>query len=126
MNMTFKMYSYILCVAHKVLYIKQYYHRLNVTLCIVFLTAETSSPVTRSMAKKSSTAQHTRSSDRSSNQGEADDDPKPKVKQEKDVHLWNISQSTSRALEYTDDEGPNTQDFECMVIMEKNIFLKKE
>ena len=64
------------------------------------------------MAMKASTSQHTCSSERSSNRGEKDDNPKPNVKQEKDVHLWNISQSTSRALEYTDDEGPNTQDFE--------------
>ena len=77
------------------------------------------------MEKKSSTSQHTRSSERSSNRGEDDDDPKPKVEQEKDVHLWNISQSTSRALEYADDEGPNTQDFEGRLSLTKNI-LKKE
>ena len=115
MNLTFKIHSYSLCSSesslNKTVLLAQYYFMHH-----FFLTAETTSHVTCSMAKKSSTAQHTRSSERSSNRGEADDDLKPKVKQEKDVHLWNISPP---ALEYTDDEGPITQDFEGMVILEK-------
>ena len=87
----------------------------------LFLSAETTSPVTRSMVMKVSTAQHTRSSEHSSNRGEDDDDPKPKVKQEKDVHLWNISQSTSRALKYTVEEGPNTQYFEGRLSWKKTF-----
>ena len=68
------------------------------------------------MAKKKESPPRTRSSER---QAKAQTDGKPpdvarKVQLE---HLWNISQSTSRALDYSDEEGPNTQDFEGLHIL---------
>ena len=62
------------------------------------------------MAKKKDFPPHTRLSERLAKWPKDDQRqvPSGKVKSE---HLWNISQSTSWALDYSDEDGPNTQDF---------------
>ena len=75
---------------------------LTVTLCLLFLTAEaTTTQLTRSMAKRQRTTPPTRSSERSSKRQKVEE-----------------GQTTGRALEYSDEEGPNTQDFEGRLYMQ--------
>ena len=66
----------------------------------------------------------TRSSERQK-KARADSQPPDVARKGKTEHLWNISQTTSRALDYSDGDGPNTEDFEGWQIWKINGSLSK-
>ena len=68
------------------------------------------------MAKKKESPPQTRSSERRA-KAQTDGKPPDVARKGQSENLWNISQSTSRALDYSDEEGPTTQDFEGLQIL---------